>query len=31
MSTWEQNDGPIHDFCHGVYVALLTDMKASLE
>ncbi len=30
-SSWEQNDEQVHDFCHGIYVALLTDMKASLE
>lgn len=30
-SSWEQNDEPVHDFCHGIYVALLNDMKASLE
>lgn len=30
-SRWEQNDEPVHDFCHGIYVALLNDMKKSLE
>jgi len=30
-SSWEQNDEAAHDFCHGIYVALLNDMKASLE
>ena len=30
-SAWEQNDQPVHDFCHTIYVALLNDMKASLE
>ena len=30
-SSWEQNDEPAREFCHGVYVALLGDMKASLE
>ena len=30
-SSWEQNDGPIQEFCHGIYVALLGDMKKSLE
>jgi len=30
-SSWEQNDEQAHDFCHGIYVALLNDMKASLE
>jgi len=30
-SSWEQNDEAAHDFCNGIYVALLNDMKASLE
>jgi len=30
-SSWEQNDGPIQEFCHGIYVALLGDLKKSLE
>jgi len=30
-SSWEQNDDAIHDFCHGIYVALLADMKKSLD
>ena len=30
-SSWEQNDGPIQEFCHGIYVALLGDMKKTLE
>ena len=30
-SSWERNDEPARDFCHGIYVALLNDMKASLE
>jgi len=30
-SSWEQNDEAAHDFCHGIYVALLNDMKASLD
>ena len=30
-SSWEQNDEAAHDFCQGIYVALLGDMKASLE
>ena len=30
-SSWEQNEEAIHDFCHGIYVALLGDMKTSLE
>ena len=30
-SSWEQNDEAASEFCHGIYVALLGDMKASLE
>ena len=30
-STWEQNDEAVYEFCHGVYVAALEDMKRSLE
>lgn len=30
-SSWEQNDEAAHDFCHNIYVALLDDMKKSLE
>lgn len=30
-SSWEQNDDAIHEFCHAIYVALLNDMKQSLE
>ena len=30
-SSWEQNDDAIHDFCQTIYVALLGDMKKSLE
>lgn len=30
-SSWEQNDEPVYEFCHGIYVALLGDMKKSLE
>ncbi len=30
-SAWQKNDGPTGDFCHGIYVALLVDMKKSLE
>ncbi len=30
-SAWERNDEPVHDFCHPMYVALLDDMKKSLE
>jgi hypothetical protein len=26
-----QINEPVHDFCHGIYVALLNDMKKSLE
>jgi carbon monoxide dehydrogenase subunit G len=30
-STWEDNEGPAYEFCHSIYVALLDDMKKSLE
>jgi hypothetical protein len=30
-STWERNDQAAGEFCHGIYVALLRDMKQSLE
>lgn len=30
-STWEGNDEPAYAFCHLLYVALLEDMKKSLE
>ncbi len=30
-SSWEQHDEPVYEFCHGIYVALLADMKKSLE
>jgi carbon monoxide dehydrogenase subunit G len=30
-SSWDRNDEPAFEFCHGIYVALLADMKASLE
>ncbi len=30
-SSWEQNDEPAYEFCHGIYLALLDDMKKSLE
>ena len=30
-STWERNDSQAADFCHGIYVALLGEMKQSLE
>lgn len=30
-SGWEDNDEAAYEFCHGIYVALLADMKASLE
>ena len=30
-SEWQQNDAQAADFCHGVYVALLADMKKSLQ
>lgn len=30
-SAWERNDEATSEFCHGIYVALLSDMKKSLE
>ena len=30
-SRWEAHDEPVHEFCHGIYVALLADMKKSME
>lgn len=30
-SAWERNDEAATEFCHGIYVALLADMKKSLE
>ena len=30
-STWKDNDEAAREFCHGIYVALLNDMKQSLE
>lgn len=30
-SSWEQNDEAAFEFCHGIYVALLADLKKSLE
>ena len=30
-SAWERNDKSAFEFCHGIYVALLADMKKSLE
>ena len=30
-SSWERNDQATSEFCHGIYVALLVDMKNSLE
>lgn len=30
-STWKDNDEPVKEFCHAIYVALLNDMKQSLE
>ncbi len=30
-SQWDRNDEAAHDFCHGIYVALLADLKASME
>lgn len=31
FSNWEGNGTDCHDFCHPIYVALLGDMKSSLE
>ena len=31
QSKWERNDEAAYDFCHPLYVALLEDMKKSLE
>ena len=30
-SSWQGNDAAAGEFCHGIYVALLGDMKKSLE
>lgn len=30
-SSWNRNDQATSEFCHGVYVALLNDMKKTLE
>ena len=30
-STWDDNDEAVYDLCHPIYIALLDDMKASLE
>ena len=30
-SAWQDNDEPAAEFCHGIYVALLQDMKQSLD
>lgn len=30
-SEWERNDKTASEFCHGIYIALLADMKKSLE
>lgn len=30
-SSWENNDEAAAEFCHGIYVAALNDMKKSLE
>ena len=30
-SRWEDNNEAAYEFCHGIYVALLDDMKKSLE
>ena len=30
-SLWEKNEEPVREFCQSIYVALLNDMKQSLE
>jgi carbon monoxide dehydrogenase subunit G len=30
-SSWQDNDEAAADFCHGIYVALLQDLKTTLE
>ncbi len=30
-SAWDKNDEKAYEFCHGIYLALLDDMKKSLE
>lgn len=30
-SEWQDNDEPAAEFCHGIYVALLQDLKKSLD
>jgi hypothetical protein len=30
-SHWDKNDEPVTEFCHSIYVAMLEDMKKSLE
>jgi carbon monoxide dehydrogenase subunit G len=30
-SSWQDNDDAAADFCHGIYVALLQDLKTTLE
>jgi carbon monoxide dehydrogenase subunit G len=30
-SNWQENDEAIREFCHPIYLALLDDMKASIE
>lgn len=30
-SSWQKNDSAAAEFCHGIYVALLSDMKKSLQ
>jgi len=30
-SSWQHNDEATAEFCHGMYLALLADLKASLE
>lgn len=30
-TSWEKNDEPAYEFCHAIYIALLSNMKKSLE
>lgn len=30
-SSWDRNDEAAYEFCHPIYVALLSDLKSSLE
>ena len=30
-SSWDQNDAAVHDFCHGIYVAVLGALKKNFS